>query len=164
MEKKLVKAINEQINKEIYSAYLYLAMVAYFESESLNGCAKWMKIQAKEEMGHAMKFFEFLHDRGQRVELESIAKPDSSFKSVQDVFEKTLEHEQEVTASINNLFKIAQDVKDSAAEVLLHWFIEEQVEEEKSAMEILGKLEYVADKKSSALLILDQALGARSEG
>jgi len=162
MEKKLVKAINEQINKEIYSAYLYLGMASYFESEALGGCAKWMKLQAKEEMSHAMKFFEFLHDRGERVVLDAIEKPPADYKSVQDVFENTLEHEQVVTASINNLYKIAQDVNDTAAEVLLHWFITEQVEEEKNAMDILGKLAYVGDKKSSALLLLDQALGARS--
>lgn len=162
MDKKLLKAINQQINKEFYSAYLYLSMAAYFESENLSGCAKWMKIQAKEEMGHGMKFFEFLQDRGERVELEAIDQPEADFKSVEDVFEKSLEHEQFVTASINNLYKIAQDVKDTAAEVMLHWFITEQVEEEKNVMEILGKLKYVGDKKSSAILLLDQALGQRS--
>lgn len=162
MDKKLVKAINEQINKEFYSAYLYLSMVAYFESGNLGGCAKWMKIQAKEEMGHGMKFFEFLHDRGERVELAAIDQPDTDFKSVEDVFARSLKHEQFVTASINNLYKIAQNVKDSAAEVMLHWFITEQVEEEKNVTEILGKLQYVGDKKSSAILLLDQALGQRS--
>jgi len=163
MEKKMVKAINEQINMEMASAYIYLGMAAYFESESLGGCAKWMKLQAKEELGHAMKFFEFLADRGERVQLEAIEKPKGDFTSVEDVFEQTLEHEQKVTASINKLYKLAQDVKDTAAEVMLHWFIDEQVEEEKNAMDILGKLKYVGGKQSSAILLLDQALGSRSE-
>lgn len=163
MDKKLLKAINEQINKELYSAYLYLDMAGYFESESLNGCAKWMKIQAKEEINHAMKFSGFLNDRGERVELEAIAKPDSDYHSVQKVFEKSLEHEQLVTESINRLYKLAQEFRDTAAEVLLHWFIAEQVEEEKSIMDILGKLAFVGEKKSPSILLLDQALGSRAE-
>lgn len=163
MEKKLLKAINEQINKEMFSAYLYLSMAAYFEAESLGGCAKWMKIQAKEEMGHALKFLDFLNDRGEKVELEAIDKPDADFSSVKDVFEKTLEHEKLVTASIHKLYKLAEDVDDSAAKVLLHWYIDEQVEEEKSAMDILGKLAYVGDKKSPGILMLDKALGDRAE-
>jgi ferritin len=138
-------------------------MTAYFEAQSLGGCAKWMKVQAKEEMNHALKFFGFLIDRGERVELAAIAKPDADFSSVKDVFEKTLEHEKLVTASIHKLYKLAESVDDSAAEVLLHWYIDEQVEEEKNAMDILGKLEFVGDKKSPGILMLDKALGERSE-
>ena len=162
MDKKLEKAINEQINKEYFSSYLYLAMAAYFEAKSLPGCSNWMKMQAKEEEFHASKFFDYLNDRGCRVILEAIDKPKADFKSVRDVFEYTLAHEKKVTASINNLYKIAQKVNDNASIMFLQWFITEQVEEEKSASDILAKLDFIKDD-SMGILMLDKELGARPQ-
>ncbi|MFH1768294.1 MAG: ferritin [Candidatus Omnitrophota bacterium] len=161
MDKKLEKEINQQIIKELYSGYLYLSMAAYFDAENLAGCSHWMKAQAKEEVSHAMKFFEFLNDRGSRVVLEAIDKPPAAFKSVEDVFKKTLDHEQKVTASINNLYDLAEKVDDKPAKVFLQWFINEQVEEEKNPSDILGKLKYIKED-SAAMLMLDKELGARS--
>ncbi|MFH1359756.1 MAG: ferritin [Candidatus Omnitrophota bacterium] len=162
MDKKLEQAINEQIQKELYSAYLYLSMAAYLDAESLDGSAKWMKVQAKEEVAHGMKLYEFLNDRGHRVVLGAIDKPPADFSSVQEIFEETLKHEKKVTVSIHNLYALAEKVDDTAAKVFLHWFIEEQVEEEKNASDILGKLKYIG-KQSSGILMLDKALGKRGE-
>lgn len=162
MDKNLEKAMNDQITKELYSAYLYLSMAAYFESESLEGFSHWMKIQAQEEIIHAMKFFNFLNERGARVVLGAIDKPPASFPSIEDVFKKTLAHEKKVTASINNLYKMAKKVNDNAASVFLQWFINEQVEEEKNPTDILGKLKYVS-KQPAGILILDKELAARPQ-
>jgi len=161
MDKKLEKALNEQLNKEFYSAYLYLSMAAYFEAENLGGFSNWMKVQAKEEISHAMKFFDYLNERSSRVILEAIDKPSANFSSAQDVFKKTLEHEQKVTASINNLYAIADKAGDNAAKIFLQWFINEQVEEEKSAGDVLGKLKYISNQPA-AILMLDKELGSRT--
>ncbi len=160
MDKKLAKEMNAQITKELFSAYLYLSMAAYFEDKSLTGMANWMKIQAKEETEHAMKFFSFLIDRGVKVELDAIAKPSADFKSIKAVFQETLAHEKTVTASINNLYSIAQKVEDNPSLVFLGWFINEQVEEEKNPTEILAKLEYIRED-SAGVIMLDKELGAR---
>lgn len=152
--------MNEQIVKEFYSSYLYLGMSAYLESKDLPGCAHWMRIQAMEEISHAMKFFHFICDRGQKVVLETIDKPAQDYSSVQDVFEKTLAHEKLVTASINDLYTLAQELHDHASLIFLEWFISEQVEEEKSAADILGKLKHVAGQPAG-ILMLDKELGAR---
>ncbi|MCK5706422.1 MAG: ferritin [Candidatus Aureabacteria bacterium] len=162
MDKKLVKAINEQITKEMYSSYLYLSMAAYFESIGLEGFSYWMKLQAQEEIIHGMKFFDYLNERGEKVILGAIDKPPVNFKSVVDVFKKTLEHEQLVTASINNLYSIANKVNDNASTIFLQWFINEQVEEEKNAMDILGKLKYVK-AETAGMLMLDKELAARPQ-
>ncbi len=162
MEKNLCKAMNEQIKNELYSAYLYLSMAAYFESKNLPGLAKWMKIQAKEEVSHAMKFFDFLVDVGEKVELGAIDKPPSDFSSVTDVFEKTLEHEKKVTARINNLVSLAQKANDNPAFVMLQWFVTEQVEEEKNASQILETLKMIKDE-GPALIMFDRELGKREE-
>lgn len=153
MDKKLVEAINEQIKNELYSAYLYLSMAAYFDSENLEGFAHWMKVQAKEEVEHAMKFYGFLNDRGERVILEAIEKPPSNFSSPVDVFEKTLKHEKKVTALIGKLYDLAEKVKDKAAVILLQWFITEQVEEEKNASSILEKLKMIGNKPQGILMV-----------
>ena len=160
MDKDLVDAINKQINGEIYSAYLYLSMAAYFESMKLGGFAKWMKAQGKEEMSHAMKFFGFLNDVDERVVLDKIEKPPVEFTSAQEVFEKTLEHEKKVTFLINKLHQLARKVKDSTAEVLLQWFIAEQVEEEETASNILDKVKIIKPG-SEDLVMLDRELGKR---
>jgi len=160
MDEKLEKAMNQQITKELYSAYLYLSMAAYFESENLSGFSHWMRMQVQEEILHAMKLFDFLNERGSAVVLEAIDKPLAKFSSIKDVFEKTLEHEKKVTASINDLYEIAQEVKDQATCVFLQWFINEQVEEEENPADILGKLKYVSDQPAG-ILILDKDLATR---
>ena len=161
MNKTLVKEMNDQINRELFSAYLYLAMSAYFESESLDGFAHWMKIQASEEFSHAMKFYNFIGERGEIVELESIDKPDSKFSSVQDIFEKTLTHEKFITKSINDLYVMAQKDNDNASIIFLDWFVTEQVEEEKNPSDILGKLKYIG-KEGNGILMMDKELSARA--
>jgi ferritin len=160
MDKKLVKAFNEQMKNEFYSSYLYLAMAAYFESINLEGFAHWMKVQAKEELAHGMKFFEFLNDRGERTVLEAIPKPPANFASAKAVFEETLKHEKKVTGLINKLYEASTKAKDNAAAIFLQWFISEQVEEEKSASSILEKLKIIKPG-SGTLLVFDQALGKR---
>jgi len=162
MNKKLLDEMNIQINKEIYSGYLYLAIAAYFEDQNLAGFAHWMRMQAGEELEHGMKFFDFLVDRGKRVDLQAIEKPGSDFSSPTEVFKQVLEHEQYVTSRINLLYELAVNEKDYATQVFLNWFVDEQVEEEKNASEILGYLERVGDS-GNALLMLDQRLKSRGE-
>jgi len=163
MDKKLQDAINEQIKNELYSAYLYLAMAAYFESENLGGFATWMKLQAKEEQEHAMKFFDFMNDRGARVVLKKIDQPPVDFSSPKDIFKMVLEHEKKVTSLINKLYALANKLNDTAASVFLQWYVTEQVEEEKNATSILEKLKIVKPD-SAAMLMLDKQLGKRGEG
>jgi ferritin len=160
--KAMQDAINEQINKELYSSYLYLSMAAYFEDRNLPGFAKWMHLQEAEEREHAMKLYRFLGDRGGRVSLKGIAEPVGDWKSPLELFKQVAEHEAAVTASIHNLFELAQKEKDHAAEVMLHWFIDEQVEEEKNAAEIVSQLELV-EARGTAVLMLDHRLGKRGE-
>jgi len=160
MDKKLYELLNQQIKSELYSAYLYLSMASYCDSVNLEGFAKWMKVQAKEEVGHAMKIYEFLNDRNERVILEGIEKPPSDFSSPVDIFSKTLEHEKKVTAMIEKIFEAAKDAGDSAGVVFLQWFINEQVEEEKQAGRILEKLKMI-EKSPAGLLFIDNELGKR---
>ena len=157
----LENALNDQLNRELYSAHLYLSMAAYFETENLNGFAHWMKIQHQEEVSHAMRLFGYINDRNGRVVVQAIAQPPAEFESVQAVMENTLEHEREVTAMIEDLYREAQAQKDYATHVLLEWFIEEQVEEEKSALEIVEHLRRIGDD-GTGLLILDARLAERS--
>ena len=156
------KAINEQINKELYSSYLYLSMAAYFENANLPGFAKWMYVQADEERGHGMKLFEHLVDRGGRVTLAPIAAPQTVWKTSLEVFKEVRSHEAAVTASINALYETALKEKDYAAQVLLQWFITEQVEEEKNAADIVQQLELI-DARGTAVLMLDHQLGKRGK-
>lgn len=160
MTTTLLTALNDQINHELYSAYLYLSMAAYFESKNLPGFATWMKVQAQEETGHAMKFYDFIMARGGVVTLKAIAQPPADFKSPLEVFRQSLEHEKKVTALINKLYEQALTDKDYPAQVMLQWFINEQVEEEKNASEIIARLEMIGDSKGS-LLYLDHELGKR---
>lgn len=153
-------AINGQIRDELYSAYMYLSMAAYFDSTGLPGFASWMRAQSEEEVEHAMKFFDFVAERGGRVELHAIEKPPIEFESPRDVFEKTYEHEQKVTGLIHDLYTLAVDEDDYGTQVMLHWFIEEQVEEEDNVSQILDTLERVGEK-DQALIMLDRELGQR---
>lgn len=160
LSKAIQDAINEQIKNELYSAYLYLSMAAYFETGNLPGFAHWMRVQSQEEVAHAMKFFDFVNERGGRVVLQAIDQPPVEFDSPSDVFEKTLEHERKVTALIHHLYEVALKENDYAAQVMLHWFIEEQVEEEDQASQILETLRMVGDK-GNALVMLDRQMGSR---
>ena len=160
MDKKLQKVFNDQIKHELYSAYIYLAMAAYFETKNLPGFAHWMKIQYKEEVSHAMKMFEFLNDRGQRVLLQAIPQPAGEFSSSLEVFEETLKHEQKVTGLINALYELAKEVNDHASVVFLQWFVSEQVEEEKNATVIIQTLKMIKPE-GAPLIILDRELAKR---
>ncbi len=160
LSKKLEEALNEQIKNELYSAYLYLAMAAQCEAQNLNGFAHWLKVQAKEEISHGMKIYDFVNDRGGRVILRAIEQPPVEFGTPLDMFKKVLEHEQKVTSMINQLYQLAKDENDYPAQVMLQWFIDEQVEEEKNASYILGILNYT-EGKGQGLLMLDRELGKR---
>lgn len=158
--KVMEKAINDQINAELFSAYLYLSMSAYFESEGKPGAANWMKIQAMEEFTHADKFFNYINERGGRVNLTAIDAPQTKWDSYLGAFEAVLEHERKVTALINNLVDISYEEKDHAAKIFLQWFVEEQVEEEASASDIIDQLK-MADDHSGSMLMIDRELAAR---
>jgi ferritin len=154
------KAINEQINAELYSAYLYLSMAAYFESQNLKGFAHWMQAQTKEEVSHAMKMYGFVFERSGKVTLKAIENPQSSWKSPLNAFESVYEHEQKVTDLINKLVEVARSENDIASENFLMWFIDEQVEEEAHASEIVEKLKMIGDARQG-LFMLDRELGKR---
>jgi len=160
LNKKLQDKMNDQIKHELYSAYFYLSMAAYLESANLPGAAHWMRLQAQEEQEHAMKFFEHIHDRGGRVTLQAIDQPPTEFNGLLDVFEKTLEHEQKVTGLINDLYRLAVKEDDYASQIFLQWFVDEQVEEEKNASQIVEQIKMIGDHKGS-LFMLDGHLGRR---
>ena len=160
LNKKLQDKMNDQIKHELYSAYFYLSMAAYLESANLPGAAHWMRLQAREEQEHAMKFFEHIHDRGGRVTLQAIDQPPTEFEGLLDVFQKTLEHEQKVTGLINDLYRLAVKEDDYASQIFLQWFVDEQVEEEKNASQIVEQIKMIGDHKGS-LFMLDGHLGRR---
>jgi ferritin len=162
ISEKMQKALNEQINKEIASGYMYLAMAAYLESEDYPGAARWMRLQAAEENGHAMRLFDHIVDRNGKVVMDAIEKPAESYGSLHEVFKKVLEHERKVTASIHSLYELARKENDYAAEVELQWFITEQVEEEKTTEEILRQLD-ASDDRKHILFMIDRHLGKRRD-
>jgi len=161
ISQKMENSINEQINSEFYSEYLYLSMQAYFQHINLLGFANWMDVQAKEERAHAMGMFNHLIERGGKVELKSIGKPQTEWGSALEVFEASLKHEQSVTQRINALVELAEEEKDRATMSFLEWYVKEQVEEEFSANSILQKLKLIGDDKN-ALLHLDKDLASRT--
>lgn len=160
MKSAVRDAIGEQIKHEFYSAYLYLSMAGSFEVANLTGCANWMRKQAREEQEHAMKFFDFLLDRGEQVQLQTIEAPPYAFRSPLDTFEQALEHEKEVTSRIHDLYELAVHENDFPAQVMLNWFVTEQVEEEKSATEVVERLR-MAGEDNAALLLVDAELRER---
>ncbi len=160
LNKPMQDAMNEQIKNELYSAYIYLSMSAYFEDTSLPGFAHWMRVQAQEEQEHAMKFYHFINERGGRVVLQAIDQPPMEFESPLDVFERTLEHEQRVTGLIHQLYALGVQEQDYASQIFLQWFVTEQVEEEANATQIVETLKLIGDKRH-ALLMLDRELGSR---
>ncbi len=153
-------ALNEQIKHEFYSSYLYLSMAGSFEVAELPGFARWMRKQSEEEREHAMKFFDFLLDRGEHVQLQAIDQPPYAFRSPLDTFEQALEHEKEITSRIHQLYELSLQKNDYPAQVFLHWFVTEQVEEEKTATEVVERLR-MAGEDGAALLLLDKELGER---
>ena len=161
LKKKMLKALNKQINAEMYSSYLYLSMESYFQSVSLAGFAAWMRSQVQEEMYHGMKFYDYVNERGGKVVLEAIAKPEGDWKTPLAAFEHILHHEQMVTALINNLMELAGAEKDHATKIFLQWFVSEQVEEEASVGEVVNKLRLIKND-SSGLFLLDAELGKRT--
>lgn len=158
--KNLEAAMNEQIKHELYSAYLYLAMSAYCESANLGGTARWLAAQAKEEQGHAFKFYGYIHDRGGKVTLQAIPQPPADFGSIMDIFQEVQKHEAHVTSLITGLYELALQDKDYASQAMLQWFITEQVEEEKNAAQIVETLR-MAGAQGAALFQIDHWLGER---
>ncbi len=160
LNEAMQQAINAQINSELFSMYSYLSMSAYCEHQQFRGCAHWMRLQSQEEYVHAMRLYDFLIARQGRVKLQPISQPQFDFASVPDVFQKALEQEQQITNQINSLYEMAFHEKAFAALVELEWFINEQVEEEKTARDVVHKFQLVKDDPA-ALLDLDRELGAR---
>lgn len=156
LSKNLASEINTQIKLELYSGYLYLSMAAYFEAMNLSGFAHWMKKQALEEQEHAMKFYDYLNDRGDRVLLQAIDQPPAEFDSPLAIFEQSLEHEKSVTARINLLYSIAVKDNDYASQSFLNWFVDEQVEEEKNVSEIVEWLKMSGNSPHAVFMINNQ--------
>jgi ferritin len=160
LSKNMEKALNEQVNWELYSSYFYLSMSSYFASISLAGCANWMRVQAQEELFHAMKIYDYINERGGRAILEAIAKPPFEWKSPLHVFEEVMSHEQKVTGLINGLVNLALDERDHATNNFLQWFVAEQVEEESSAASVMEKFKLIG-KDKSGLFAIDLELAKR---
>ena len=160
LPKKVEAALNDQIRDELESAYLYLAMAADCESQSLPGCASWLRGQWEEEIAHAMRFYDFIIDRDGRIDLKALSAPDSSYGSPLAVFETALENERRVTKSINALYELVQKERDFASQPLLDWFVTEQVEEEATVGQIVDDLRRVGEQ-GEGLFLLDRELGGR---
>ena len=161
LNEKMEKALNDQLNAEMYSSYLYLSMAAYFQSINLSGFSTWMRVQTQEEMVHAMKFYDFINERGGRVALGQIEGPPTEWESPLDAFEAALEHEQKVTGLINTLMDLALEGRDHATQIFLQWFVTEQVEEEDSANEVIQKIKLMGDAQGG-LFMIDRELGQRT--
>jgi ferritin len=161
MNENVRQLINDQIAHEFHAAYIYLAIAAHFESESYEGFARWMRLQAKEETGHAMRLFDYLVERGERIELKQIDQPKQDYGTPPEAFRAALEHERKVTGQINRMYEAAVEANDYPTQIMLQWFIQEQVEEENSTGTAVEQLEMAGESKA-ALLMLDGRFGARS--
>jgi ferritin len=161
LTEKMQTALNGQLNAELYSSYLYLSMNAYFKTVNLDGFANWMYYQAQEELEHSLKFYDFVIQRGGKVQLTQIAAPPTEWDSPMAVFEATLAHEQKVTGLINDLVEIAHEERDHATNIFLQWFVSEQVEEEESVGGVLEQLKLMGDAKGG-LFMIDRELAKRS--
>lgn len=160
---KVEKAMNDQLNEELQSAYEYLAMSAYSESISFPGFGAWLRVQWQEEIDHAMRFYTFILDRAGHVDLQAVKKPRADFKSILEVFESALKQERAVSASIHNLYELVERERDYAAQAWLDWFATEQVEEEKTIGQIVDSLKRIGDR-GDGMFILDKELGGRRPG
>lgn len=158
--KAMQDAMNEQINRELFSSYLYLSMAAYFEAENLLGFANWMSIQSGEEREHAMKFYDFILERGGKVQLKALAAPQTEWKTALEAVKEVSEHEAFISSSIFALYELAQKEKDYPAQVMLQWFINEQVEEEDNAAKVLADMQRI-EARDTAVLMLDHRLSKR---
>jgi len=161
LSQKMRQTLNEQINREMYSAYLYLSMSAHAQDIGLPGFANWFMVQYKEETEHAMRIYNYIIEQGGKVELKAIDEPLSEFKDPMDMFKKTLKHEQFITKSINDLVDLAVKEKDHATQIFLQWFVTEQVEEEANDNDIIAKLE-LAGGKGNGLFMIDKELAQRT--
>ena len=160
LNQNIQDALNDQIQAELYSSYIYLAMAADFEDKNWPGFAQWMRVQSQEETGHAMKLFEYVIQRGGRVQLKAIDQPPAEYESPLAAFQKAYEHEQYITGRINSLFGLARESKDPATEALMQWFVNEQVEEEATALQVVQMLKRIGTS-GSGLVMLDRQLGKR---
>ncbi len=161
LSEKMTSALNSQVNKEMYSAYLYMAMSTHSNEMGLKGFANWFMVQYHEEMFHAMKLYEYIARQGGLPVLKAIAEPPAAFDSAMDMFEKTLAHEQFITASINDLMEIAIAEKDHATRIFLQWYVTEQVEEEENDNDIIAQLKLIGNHPQG-LMMLDRDLAARA--
>ncbi|WP_321995850.1 ferritin [Draconibacterium orientale] len=161
LKEKMLKALNEQINAEQYSSLLYLSMSAFFNDKGLPGFANWMYVQYQEELTHANKFFNYVVERGGKVELKAIDQMPTTWEGVIDVYEKTLEHEQLVTSLIDKLVDVAIEEKDHATQSFLRWFVDEQVEEEANVTEILDTLKLI-NGQGNGIFMLDREMRNRT--
>jgi ferritin len=160
LSKTVQDALNEQMKQEFYAAYLYLSMSAYCSASNFEGFAKWLRQQATEEVGHAMRIYDYIEDRDGRVMLQAISQPATEFPSILNVFEQARDHERKVTGMINRLYELVDSEKDYASHAFLEWFLTEQIEEEKTSNKIVESLKLAGDHPG-ALLMLDRELGAR---
>jgi ferritin len=163
IDRKIQDALNQQINEEFYSSYLYLAMAAHCEAAGFKGTAHWLRVQSREENGHGMKFYGFILERGGQVDLQAIQKPAGPFGTPAEIFDQVLKHEQHITASIRKLADLALAEKDYATQNCLQWFVNEQVEEEAHAGDIVTRLK-MAGGQGAGLLFIDSELGRRNAG
>jgi ferritin len=161
LQKSVHEALNAQIRHEVYSSYLYLAMSAHCESKNYSGIEKWLKVQRKEEYGHAMKLFHYVQERGAAVVLQAIDQPPVNFGEPLELFKKVLKHEQKVTGLITGLYELATKEMDYPTQFMLQWFVTEQVEEEKNVTDIIDQIVRVGDTPVS-LMMLDRQLGVRA--
>jgi len=160
LSEKMVEALNKQVNREIYSAYLYLSMSAYSTFKGLKGFANWFMVQYQEEIMHALKIYDYINDQGGQVKLMAVEQPPTDFGSPLEMFEKTLKHEKFVTKCINNLVNLAVEEKDHATNIFLQWFVTEQIEEEANDNDIIAKLKLVG-KEGNGLFMIDKELATR---
>lgn len=160
LSEKIIAAFNSQINKEMYSGYLYMSMSAFSESIGLKGFANWFMVQYQEEMEHAKRLYQYIIEQGARIKLLAIDQPPSDFDSPMDMFEKTLSHEKLVSKSINDLMELAVQTKDHASQIFLQWFVTEQIEEEANPTEIIQKLKLIGNN-GNGLFMIDKELAAR---
>jgi ferritin len=158
--KSMIESLNNQINHEISSGYLYLSMASYADSINFGGFAHWLKFQAKEELAHAMKMYGYVNDCGGKVDLKAIEQPETQFKSLKEIFEKVLAHEKKITVLINKLYELAIKENDYATQINMQWFVSEQVEEEKHASDILEQLKNIGESYTS-LIMIDRHLATR---
>lgn len=158
---KIAEALNDQINKELSSAYTYLAMSAYCDEQNFQGAAHWLRMQWEEELAHATKLIDYIAERGGKVTFSAIPQPKSEYGSLHELFAEVLQHEKDVTAAIYRIYDVSVAEKDYAAQTLMQWYVNEQVEEENSADEILSMLK-LAGESGSGLLMVDRQLAARA--